>query len=250
MRRRGTDGLRRRQPRACGRTARRRRGDAQGRACTQPRGRMPGRSVREGRSCRQASSGAVRRCRGPKCRHMPGWVLDSLRARCANAGAKGAAPGWQPTAAGLEVSRPTDAAPRAPPKRKVRKFDSLSAATKGPTRTNLALVLDGRQSESESGSRGAHLRRVRCQGREMRSFALPDRRRRARGRNRGFGAGRSGDAARESIACSRCSCVEFRCRACRVNLFAALSCRLNSGICIGRFASCSRATWSREARRR
>ena len=46
-----------------------------------------------------------------------------------------------PTRAGFTETNPTDAAHGAPPTRKVRKFDSLSAATKGPTTNILRLVL-------------------------------------------------------------------------------------------------------------
>ena len=46
-----------------------------------------------------------------------------------------------PTRARLISLNPTDAALGVPTKRKVRKFDSLSAATKGPTSIILRLVL-------------------------------------------------------------------------------------------------------------
>ena len=184
-RRRGTKGVRRRRPRACG-AASRHPDDAQARACTQPRGRMPERSVRAWRSCRQASSGAMRRCRRPKCRHMPAGVLDSLRAPCRNAGAKGAAPRWQPTVAGLDSTRPTDAAPEAPRKRKVRKFDSLSTAAMGPTKTNLAPALDARQSKLELRTGGVPLRRFAWRAATNAGFGGARSRRARKGRKPGL----------------------------------------------------------------
>ncbi len=96
---------------------------------------MPERSVREWQGCRQASSGAKRRCRGP------GGALSPRMAIGERADAAGKLTG----SAELISLNPADAAHGVPPKRKVRKkvrkFDSLSAATKGPTTMILRLVL-------------------------------------------------------------------------------------------------------------
>ena len=129
MGRRDTSGPRPRASRARARPSYRHPGDAQARACTQARGRVPVRSVREWRRQRQASSGAQRRCR------RPGGASLSLKTH----GGKAAT--TSPARAGFTEGNPADAAHGAPTKRKVRKLDSLSAATEGPTTSILRFVL-------------------------------------------------------------------------------------------------------------
>jgi len=128
------DGPRLRAPRARTRLSHRRHGDARARARTQPRGRMPERSVRERRGWRQASSGAKRRCR------RPGGASQSPGAHAEPDDAADAATARLATRARLNSLNPTDAARGVPPKRKVRKMDSLSAATRGPTSMMLRFV--------------------------------------------------------------------------------------------------------------
>jgi hypothetical protein len=96
---------------------------------------MPQRSVRERQGCRQASSGAKRRCRE---RGGAAWspAVHDEQVDAADAAARSL-----PNRAGLISPNPTDATHGVSPKRKVRKFDSLSAAAKGPTAMILRSVL-------------------------------------------------------------------------------------------------------------
>ena len=120
--------------RAWARPGRSPRGDARARTRTRPRGRLPERSKREQGSCRQAGSGAMRRCRGP------GGAPRSIRL---------------PSGAGIRKLKPANAVHGAPRERKVRKLDSLSAATTGPTTDILRRVLrcvnGGADRDLESG---------------------------------------------------------------------------------------------------
>lgn len=82
----------------------------------------------------QANSGAMRRCR------RPGGASSSLTAFAATSDEAMRPPkraGVRP----LEAFEATDAAHEAPAMREVRKMDSLSAATKGPTTRILRFVL-------------------------------------------------------------------------------------------------------------
>jgi hypothetical protein len=158
---------------------------------------MPERSIRQQQGCRQASPGAQRRCRGP------GGASRSLRARGEPADA---ATRRSPTRAGLISLNPADAAHGVPPKRngrkKVRKFDSLSAATKGPTAMMLRLVLrcvnGGAGRNLECGVQAVRAIAAHICGAFSRPVTMP----RRSGRNRLVGAGQLDERARESIACT------------------------------------------------
>ena len=146
----------------------------------------------EWRNQRQASSGAERRCR------RPGGASLSLQARGERAGAARPETTRLPTRAGFTETNPADAAHAAPPKRKVRKFDSLSAATQGPTTSILRLVL-----RCVNGVPKVLLERCVQRLRYDRDGIGGATRCGAIGRrNRPIGAGRFDAHATESIACT------------------------------------------------
>ena len=114
---------------------------------------MPKRSNGKRRLWDQADSGARRRCR------RPGGASLSLKASAIAAGTAVMKDTRSPGRASVGSRGATEAAHEAPTKRKLRKMDSLSAATQGPTARILRFVLrcvNGRaERDLESGVENA-----------------------------------------------------------------------------------------------
>ena len=192
---------------------------------------MPQRRVGEWRGWRQASSGAKRRCR------QPGGASLSLEAHGEPAGAADTAAARLPTRSRLSSLNPTDAAHGAPPKRKVRKFDSLSAATKGPTTSILRLVLrcvnGGAGRDLESGVQGP----TRAPARDPGVIAACARCGARRGETRCLARGAAMDTSQNRSHAPRQRRRSVVASDSRSIYGVRASCRFNSRACIECFAS-------------